>query len=96
MDDNLLTIKEVRRYLNCATSTIYRWMDANHFPRPLRLGGMARWEKRDVEEFLESAKLRRTKYGVKPIGVRRPGRPPAYTNTAYARYAQPPHPKRNT
>lgn len=84
MEDNLLTIKEVRRYLNCATSTIYRWMDENHFPRPLRLGGMARWEKRDIEEFLENAKLRRTKYGVKPLGVHRPGRPPAYANTTYS------------
>jgi excisionase family DNA binding protein len=83
MENKLLTIKEVRDALNCATSTIYRWVQEEHFPRPLRLGGMARWEQKDVDAFLEKARLRRTKYGVKPQGVRRPGRPPAYPNKNY-------------
>lgn len=82
MENKLLTIKDVRHRLNCATSTIYRWMEEEHFPRPLRLGGMARWEEQDVEAFLEKAKLRRTKFGVKPFGARRPGRPPVYANTS--------------
>lgn len=41
----------------------------------MRLGGMARWEEADVEAFLEKAKTRRTKFGEKPEGARRPGRP---------------------
>lgn len=56
-------------------------MDEEHFPRPLRLGGMARWEEGDIDAFLAQAKQRRTKSGMKPKGVRRPGRPSAYPNT---------------
>jgi predicted DNA-binding transcriptional regulator AlpA len=83
MKSKLLTVKDLRLRLNCATSTIYRWMDEDYFPRPLRLGGMARWEEEDVNAFLEKAKLRRTKSGLKPQGIRRPGRPSAYPNTKY-------------
>lgn len=78
MQSKLLTVKDLRTRLNCATSTIYRWMENGHFPRPIRLCGMVRWEEEDVNAFLEAAKMRRTKYGMRPEGVRRPGRPEAY------------------
>jgi len=83
MESRLLTIKDVRQRLNCATSTVYRWIGEEHFPRPLHLGGMARWEEQDVQAFLDKAKLRRTKFGLKPKGARRPGRPPAFPNPNY-------------
>lgn len=83
MAGRLLSIKEIRQRINCATSTVYRWMEQDHFPRPLRIGGMARWEEQDIDGFLERAKLRRTKSGVKPRGVRQPGRPPMDTINAH-------------
>ena len=83
MENNLLSIKDIRRRLNCATSTIYRWIEEDHFPRPMRLGGMARWEEADVEAFLERAKAKRLPSEQGRMGIRRPGRPPAYPNKNY-------------
>jgi len=88
MKNRLLTIKEVRRHLNCATSTVYRWMADDYFPRPYRIGGMARWDEGDVENFLEGVKMRKTKFGMKVHGLRRPGRPNAYPGLR-----QPPKPE---
>ena len=71
MADNLLTISDIRTRLNCATSTIYRWMEQDEFPKPIKIGGMARWPEQDLEDFLERAVQRRNDAGPRPANVRR-------------------------
>ena len=74
VDSKLLTINEVQMRLNCSRSTIYRWVSEGHFPGPIKLQGMSRWDEREVSIFLKNAKLRRTHSGIKPVGLRSPGR----------------------
>ena len=71
MSKELLTISDVRQRLNCATSTIYRWMEKDEFPRPLKLGGLVRWRNEDLEEFCANAVQRRNDAGLRPVNVRR-------------------------
>ena len=75
MQDKLLTVKDVRKRFNCATSTIYRWIKMGYFPRPLQIGGMVRWEEQDVERVVSQAKLSRAGDRIVPKGVPRRGRP---------------------
>jgi len=71
MSTELLTINEIRDQLNCATSTIYRWIDQDAFPKPVKIGGMARWTREDLEVFLSNAVKRRNDPGPRPCGIRR-------------------------
>lgn len=74
MDRPFLTVKDVCSRLNCATSTIYRWLDKGIFPQPMRIGGMVRWTEEDIEAFTRSADEKRKERGPRPAGIRR-GRP---------------------
>lgn len=71
----LLTIEDIKRQLNCATSTVYRWIEKEEFPPPIKIGGMARWQREDLEQFLAAAVRRRCDAGPRPANVRR-GRKP--------------------
>ena len=75
MENRLLTVKDLRKRFNCATSTIYRWVDKGHLPRPLQIGGMVRWEERDVDSVINQARLTRAGDRIVPLGVQRRGRP---------------------
>lgn len=74
MNDMLLTIQDVTKRLNCATSTVYRWMKLEKFPRPMNFGGMVRWTEGDLIRFITEADQRRGDRGPRPSGSRR-GRP---------------------
>lgn len=74
MPTNFLTIHDIRDRLNCATSTIYRWMDLGEFPKPIKFGGMARWSEEDYQKFVRDAEQRRNDAGLRPKNVLR-GRP---------------------
>ena len=75
MENKLLTVKDLRKRFNCATSTIYRWMEKGYLPRPLQIGGMARWEESDVENLIDQSRLSRAGGRIAPKGVQRRGRP---------------------
>ncbi|MFD0858720.1 helix-turn-helix transcriptional regulator [Roseovarius aquimarinus] len=74
MPENFINIDELCKRLNCATSTIYRWIEQGHFPRPIKIGGMARWSEGDYDGFVQEAVQRRNDAGLRPRSVRR-GRP---------------------
>jgi len=74
MAEKFINIDDIRERLNCATSTIYRWIEQGHFPQPIKIGGMARWTEGDFEAFIEKAVKRRNDAGPRPVAVRR-GRP---------------------
>ncbi|WP_284778522.1 AlpA family phage regulatory protein [Agrobacterium sp. lyk4-40-TYG-31] len=53
--DSYLTLKEVMTNIKVASSTLYRWVDAGNFPRPVRLGeNCVRWRVADVKAWQES------------------------------------------
>lgn len=50
----LLTVDEVATLLNCAPRTVYRFADGGRIPRPIKLGGLVRWNRAELESFLAS------------------------------------------
>ena len=57
-DGIYLKVGDLADWLNVNRSTIYRWVDKNHFPRPVILGPegdqnrTTRWLRSDVEDWL--------------------------------------------
>lgn len=55
MNDMLLRRQEVERIVGLSRSSIYRLMQDEDFPRPVRVGRSAvRWKESDVKVWLES------------------------------------------
>ena len=48
----MLTVHEVARLLNCSARTIYRLTDSGRMPRPVRLGGLVRWPKAVITQWI--------------------------------------------
>ena len=52
--ERLLHRQEVEERTGLARSTIYEWMAAGRFPRPVRVGNRGvRWRERDVQRWVE-------------------------------------------
>jgi len=50
----LLGCKDVQSQLSISRSTIYRWIDTNGFPKPLKLGpNRIMWKQSDINDWLE-------------------------------------------
>jgi len=50
----LLTCSQVQAAFGIGKSTIYRWMDTNQFPRPVKLGpNRVAWKKNDLTSWFE-------------------------------------------
>jgi prophage regulatory protein len=61
MSDRILRLPEVRRQIGVTTSTVYAWMSAGNFPKPLQLGPRAvGWRQSDIEAWLASRELNKT------------------------------------
>lgn len=54
----LLTVREVARLLGMSVRTIHRMRSANRLPAPVKLPGSRslRFDKRDLEQFIEGLK----------------------------------------
>lgn len=52
-NDSLMTIKELAVYLHVATRTIHNWRKKKDFPQPLRAGKDPRFDRREIDEWLE-------------------------------------------
>lgn len=74
MQEMFLTVKDVTGRIKCATSTLYRWIKIEKFPRPMYIGNMVRWTEDDLNQFIAQADTRRKDRGPRPAGIRR-GRP---------------------
>jgi excisionase family DNA binding protein len=48
----LLDVRAVAELLNCSARHVYRLADAGRMPRPVRLGGLVRWRRQDLEEWV--------------------------------------------
>lgn len=59
MSDPLIRDTEAALMLGCSKSTFRRWSAAGLIPRPLKIGGAARWPRSEIEAVIERAKARR-------------------------------------
>jgi prophage regulatory protein len=53
-DDSLLNVRDVIAMTALARATIYRRIAAHEFPQPAKIGGSARWSRREVSEWIEA------------------------------------------
>ena len=52
--DELLSSEDILARLKITTSTLYRWMGKQGFPRPIKLASTARWYSSEVEDWIAS------------------------------------------
>ncbi len=50
----LLDVDEVALVLKCSARTVYRLAGSGRIPRPIRLGGLVRWRREVVEDWIAS------------------------------------------
>jgi predicted DNA-binding transcriptional regulator AlpA len=50
----LLSAKDLRKALGVSAGTLYRWMKEDKFPPQIHIGSLARWNKAEVEAWLEA------------------------------------------
>jgi excisionase family DNA binding protein len=48
----LFSVRHVAELLGISTRQVYRLSDAGKMPRPIKLGGMVRWLKSELDEWL--------------------------------------------
>lgn len=61
--DDLLTAKEVARMVRVDVWTFYRWLRRGLGPRALRLGGIVRFRRRDVEAWMAEEHVAKRRKG---------------------------------
>jgi len=48
----LLAVSDVAHILNCSPRHIYRMAGSGRMPKPVKLGALVRWNRREVVEWL--------------------------------------------
>ena len=48
----MLDVRGVARLLSCSTRHVWRLADREAMPRPIRVGGLVRWARADVEAWI--------------------------------------------
>ena len=51
--EQLLTLKEVVEIVGFKKSTIYKFIQKNKFPSPLKIGKSSRWKLSDIRKWIE-------------------------------------------
>lgn len=55
MELQVLRVRDVAKKMGISKATLYRWIDAGEFPKPLRLGPRSvGWWSDDVKEWLRT------------------------------------------
>ena len=61
MEKRLLGVKEISEYIGISPQTIYNRINRGDFPIPhKKVFGLLKWEKKDVDEFLDKLNPRRS------------------------------------
>jgi excisionase family DNA binding protein len=50
----LLDVRAVARLLDCSPRHVYRLSDAGRMPAPRRLGGLVRWRRAELTDWLDA------------------------------------------
>lgn len=53
--DALIHLAEVKAMTGVSKATIYRWTKTGKFPAPAKIGGIARWSRTEVSEWIAQA-----------------------------------------
>lgn len=53
------SIKEFAGYIKAGKSTIYQGIKDGRFPRPIKICGLTRWRRSEIEAFLDAAARQR-------------------------------------
>ncbi len=48
----LLRVDDLAKLLNCSARSVYRLADTGGIPLPVRIGGMIRWPRNAIEEWI--------------------------------------------
>ena len=59
MHDPLLNAREGAALLQVSVPTFWRWVANGTLRKPVKLGGMSRWPRSELIEFIEKAKTQR-------------------------------------
>ena len=59
MMDTLMSDRDAATALGCSRSTLWRWSADGTVPKPLKIGGMTRWKKSDLESVIAKAEAAR-------------------------------------
>lgn len=52
MNEQLYTVEDLAKLFNCSKSTIWRWVADNKFAKPIKIGGITRWEPQSIRAEL--------------------------------------------
>ena len=52
---NMMTVKDVADYFGCGVSTVWRWHQIGVLPKAVKIGGMTRWRRSEIEAMTEAA-----------------------------------------
>jgi excisionase family DNA binding protein len=50
----LLDVVQVAELCGCSTRTVYRLADRGRMPKPVKLGALSRWLRREIDEWVEA------------------------------------------
>ena len=56
-----LTISQVARLVNSCERSIHRWTNEGSFPKPFWIGSRRFWKKKDVEKYLATRPLSKSR-----------------------------------
>lgn len=59
MKDKLMNLHQVKLFSGLGATTIYRYMQEGHFPKPIKLGRTTRWVESELIAWLEAKKAER-------------------------------------
>lgn len=51
-EEKWMTINKVRDHISCIAATLYRLMKNKKFPRQYKIGGMSRWNREEIDQFI--------------------------------------------
>ncbi len=55
LDENsLLTFYELSKVVKVSVRTLYRWIDSEIIPPPIKLGGSLRWKREEIQNWLDN------------------------------------------
>lgn len=52
----LLTVKELAKLLKISIRSIWRYRSMGAIPKPIKVGKSVRWDRKDIEQWLEDKK----------------------------------------
>jgi predicted DNA-binding transcriptional regulator AlpA len=53
-DDNLLRDTDVAAMIGVSRATLWRWVSIGQLPNPIKIGGVTRWWKSEIDAYLVS------------------------------------------